>query len=95
MVEKIHEVLEVHATVVLQNAMWFFTRLYDALDILVEFFHATGKGLAMDVIRNDLYNELHQQLSLNKSTTQQLLEVFYMAKVEEQVRTACVCMQGQ
>ena len=75
---------------VTQKAMWFFARLYDALDILVEFFHATGKGLSMDVIRNAKYLDLHQQLWLNKSSTQQLIDVFYASKIEEQVRASRV-----
>jgi hypothetical protein len=35
--------------------MWFFERLYDALDILVDFFHANEKGLPMSIIRNKHY----------------------------------------
>jgi BAI1-associated protein 3 len=30
----------------------FYDRLYEALDLLVDFFHAEGKGLALEAIRS-------------------------------------------
>ena len=38
-----------------QKTIAFFERLYEGLEILVDFFHANEKGLPMTCIRSKLY----------------------------------------
>ncbi|KAK2162506.1 hypothetical protein LSH36_97g03031 [Paralvinella palmiformis] len=69
------------------KAAWFFERLYESLNILVEFFHANDKGLPLQVIKNQHYKDLNRQLKLNCSSTRELIETFYLEKLEEQGKT--------
>ncbi|ELU07462.1 hypothetical protein CAPTEDRAFT_226475 [Capitella teleta] len=80
--EEIRDVLDKEE----MKQMWFFERLYDALDILVDFFHANEKGLPMSVIRNRHYSELHWELEMNKAQTKDLIARYYVEKLREQER---------
>ena len=44
---------------------WFFGRLFDTLQILLSFFHASGKGLSIAVMENQLYGVSKQTSDVN------------------------------
>ncbi|KAK2182622.1 hypothetical protein NP493_345g04038 [Ridgeia piscesae] len=78
--EEISEVLETEEV----KLSWFFERLYSALEILMDFFHASGKGLSMSTMKNRLFEDLHWQLTLNKAHTSIVIEAFLTEKLHEQ-----------
>ncbi|UYV62344.1 BAIAP3 [Cordylochernes scorpioides] len=62
----------------------FFERLSASMGLLLEFFHAEGKGLPFQSIQTELYQDLDAFLKLQKSATMHLIELFYLHKIEEQ-----------
>ncbi|KAL4240528.1 regulation of dense core granule exocytosis [Mactra antiquata] len=62
----------------------FYQRMYDAIGLLVQFFNANDKGLAMQNIVCPLYQNLRKELTLHKMDTYGLIEAFYQEKIEEQ-----------
>jgi hypothetical protein len=64
---------------------WYFTRLSQSLDILVEFFHASGKGLQAHVMNTERMQAVHTALHLFKAPTDDVIEFFYKQKLQEQV----------
>lgn len=72
----------------------FYQRLSDATAILVDFFHASGKGIPAETFeRLSLYQNLLSTLSLNQSATSQLIERYYHALLREQ-NEATECKYG-
>ncbi|KAI5696828.1 hypothetical protein M8J75_000769 [Diaphorina citri] len=63
----------------------FYERLYEALDHLVEFFHAEGKGLPVDLLTGDLFQAIRIRLSYFKSDTEQLIILYYHDRLHEQL----------
>lgn len=64
----------------------FHDRLYEALQMLVEFIHAEGLGLTHEAIKNDDYWRVEQRLQYHKTSTEHLIDLFYMQRFQEQVR---------
>lgn len=64
----------------------FHDRLYEALQMLVEFIHAEGLGLTHDTIKNEDYWRVEQRLQYHKSNTEHLIDLFYMQRLQEQIR---------
>lgn len=64
----------------------FHDRLYEALQMLVDFIHAEGLGLTHDIIKNDDYWRVEQLLQYHKSNTEHLIDIFYMQRLQEQIR---------
>lgn len=62
----------------------FYKRMYDALGLLVDFFNANGKGLAMAELQTKEFKELKSKLTLHKMDTFALMEKFYEEKLEQQ-----------
>ncbi|KAM8960423.1 BAI1-associated protein 3-like [Pelodytes ibericus] len=62
----------------------FYGRFYYTLEALVDFFHAEGQGLPMDTLRNGDYRFLEEELRLNKCSTSELIEKYYMDNIKEQ-----------
>ncbi|KAL1129161.1 hypothetical protein AAG570_013692 [Ranatra chinensis] len=63
----------------------FYDRLYEALDILVDFFHAEGKGLTMESLRSESYRAIEQRLQYHKTETEQLITLYYAQRLFEQL----------
>ncbi|XP_041363362.1 BAI1-associated protein 3-like [Gigantopelta aegis] len=61
-----------------------YQRMFDALALLVDFFHASGKGLAMDDILIAQYQGLREQLTFHMLDTCAIIEKFYTQLVEKQ-----------
>ncbi|XP_048763860.1 BAI1-associated protein 3-like isoform X3 [Ostrea edulis] len=61
-----------------------YKRMYDALGLLVDFFHANEKGLEMKKITSDQCMELKKLLSLYKKDTLKLITIFYEEKLKQQ-----------
>ncbi|KAM9304727.1 BAI1-associated protein 3 [Gastrophryne carolinensis] len=62
----------------------FYGRFYYTLEALVDFFHAEGQGLLMDTLRNGDYRFLEEELRLNRCSTSELIEKYYMDNIKEQ-----------
>uniref|UniRef100_A0A8C5WJT4 BAI1 associated protein 3 n=1 Tax=Leptobrachium leishanense TaxID=445787 RepID=A0A8C5WJT4_9ANUR len=62
----------------------FYGRFYYTLEALVDFFHAEGQGLPMDTLRNGDYRFLEEELRLNKCSTSELIEKYYLDNIKEQ-----------
>ncbi|XP_063790639.1 BAI1-associated protein 3 [Pseudophryne corroboree] len=62
----------------------FYGRFYYTLEALVDFFHAEGQGLPLDTLRNGDYRFLEEELRLNKCSTSELIEKYYMDNIKEQ-----------
>ncbi|XP_069995655.1 BAI1-associated protein 3 isoform X6 [Penaeus vannamei] len=65
----------------------FFVRLYDALRLLREFFHAHGRGLDNSTLMGEEYSFLERQLRLHKTPTDSLIEAYHLERLLEQERT--------
>uniref|UniRef100_A0A8D8TBQ9 BAI1-associated protein 3 n=1 Tax=Cacopsylla melanoneura TaxID=428564 RepID=A0A8D8TBQ9_9HEMI len=63
----------------------FYERLYEALDNLVDFFYADGKGLPVDLLTGDLFQAIRIRLSYFKSDTEQLIILYYHDRLHEQL----------
>ncbi|XP_019614000.1 PREDICTED: BAI1-associated protein 3-like isoform X1 [Branchiostoma belcheri] len=62
----------------------FYCRLHEALDILEDLFHADGEGLDDEAIQTDDYKYLRETLTLQKATTDELIEQFFLEKPQQQ-----------
>ncbi|XP_073504194.1 BAI1-associated protein 3 isoform X2 [Phyllobates terribilis] len=62
----------------------FYGRFYYTLEALVDFFHAEGQGLPLDTLRNGDYRFLEEELRLNKCSTSELIEKYYLDNIKEQ-----------
>lgn len=69
-----------------EKAANFYDRLYEALLVLVDFIHAEGLGLSHELLKNDDYYCLEQKLSLNKTETERLIDLFYIQRLQEQIQ---------
>ncbi|KAL7071546.1 hypothetical protein ACQ4LE_009626, partial [Meloidogyne hapla] len=69
----------------------FYRRLTDALAILLDFFHADGKGISVESFaQSPDYRHFHEQISLYQMSTENLIELYYreLIKAQEEV-TEC------
>ncbi|XP_054721279.1 BAI1-associated protein 3-like [Uloborus diversus] len=64
----------------------FFLRLHTCLRMLVDFFHKNGTILHIEHVQNSLYQELEKDLRLHKSTTLNLVEMYYLQRMNDQVQ---------
>lgn len=62
----------------------FHERLYESLQMLVDFIHAEGLGLAHDVIKGDDYWRVEQRLQYHKTDTEHLIDKFHVQRLHEQ-----------
>ncbi|XP_054287830.1 BAI1-associated protein 3-like [Macrosteles quadrilineatus] len=65
----------------------FYDRLYEALDFLAEFFHADGKGLNLEGLKTEVYRGVEQRLGYHKTETEQLINMYYIERLQEQFIT--------
>uniref|UniRef100_A0A0K0D0U6 C2 domain-containing protein n=1 Tax=Angiostrongylus cantonensis TaxID=6313 RepID=A0A0K0D0U6_ANGCA len=64
----------------------FYQRLFVAWHVLVDFFHAGGKGLSVEVLEtSSQHMALVKMLSLNQTPTQQLIDKYYEDLLKQQV----------
>ena len=64
----------------------FHDRLYEALQMLVEFIHAEGLGLAYEAIKSEDYWRVEQRLQYHKTDTEHLMDMFYVQRLQEQIQ---------
>ncbi|CAJ0946889.1 unnamed protein product, partial [Mesorhabditis belari] len=63
----------------------FYQRLFDAWGVLVDFFHAGGKGISMEQLdTTPRHVDLVKCLSLNQTPTDQLIEKYYKELLKQQ-----------
>ncbi|GAB6032871.1 hypothetical protein CHUAL_012069 [Chamberlinius hualienensis] len=62
----------------------YFQRLSDACNILIEFFHAEQKGLDIEKLHCQTYQQLEDVLTLHKSETIELINKYFIEKIEQQ-----------
>lgn len=66
----------------------FHERLYEALNLLVDFFNAEGLGLPNEILRCDTYWRVEQRLQYHKTDTDRLIDLFYIQRLQEQCSMA-------
>lgn len=62
----------------------FYERLFDALQLFVSFLHADAKGLSLEALRSATYQRVLEKISLHKTPTEQLIDMYYMGRLEQQ-----------
>ncbi|PAV70519.1 hypothetical protein WR25_19405 [Diploscapter pachys] len=63
----------------------FYHRLFEAWHVLVDFFHAGGKGLSIEVLETSPdHVKLVKMLTLNQTPTEQLIEKYYKDLLKQQ-----------
>ncbi|CAB3400482.1 unnamed protein product [Caenorhabditis bovis] len=63
----------------------FYHRLFESWHVLVDFFHAGGKGLSMEALEtNPEHVKLVKILSMNQTPTEQLIEKYYKDLLKQQ-----------
>lgn len=65
----------------------FHERLYSALELMVDFFHADGQGLATETLHSETYCHVEQRLQYHRTDTESLVEIFYSQRLQEQINT--------
>ncbi|XP_025835570.1 BAI1-associated protein 3 [Agrilus planipennis] len=65
----------------------FHDRLHSALELMIEFFHANGQGLTMDMLHCETYLHVEQRLQYHRTDTETLIEMFYCQRLQDQVNT--------
>ncbi|XP_022901984.1 BAI1-associated protein 3 isoform X2 [Onthophagus taurus] len=65
----------------------FHERLHSALELMVEFFHADGQGLVMEMLQSEMYWHIEQRLQYHRTDTESLIEIFYNQRLQEQLNT--------
>lgn len=65
----------------------FHDRLHNALELMVEFFHADGLGLTLESLHSDTYYSVEQRLQYHRTDTESLIEIFYGYRLQEQLNT--------
>ncbi|CAD7082875.1 unnamed protein product [Hermetia illucens] len=63
----------------------FHDRLYEALQLLVDFFNAEGLGLSMEMLHSEAYWRVEQRLQYHKTDTDKLIDLFYLQRLQEQM----------
>jgi BAI1-associated protein 3 len=63
----------------------FHDRLYDALQLMVDFFNAEGLGLPLEVLHCEAYWRVKQRLQYHKTDTERLIDMFYLQRLQEQL----------
>lgn len=63
----------------------FHDRLYEALQLLVDFFNAEGLGLPTEALHNDTFWRVEQRLQYHKKDTDRLMDLFYVQRLHEQL----------
>lgn len=66
----------------------FHDRLYEALQLLVDFFNAEGLGLPTEILQNDSFWHVEQRLQYHKKETDKLIDIFYMQRLQDQMVTS-------
>lgn len=66
----------------------FHERLYEALQLLVDFFNAEGLGLSMEALHCDSFWRVEQRLQYHKTDTDRLMDLFYMQRLQDQLQAA-------
>ncbi|CAH1794940.1 unnamed protein product, partial [Owenia fusiformis] len=70
-----------------QKTTLFHKRLYESLNILVDFFHANDKGLPLQRMHTKQYQELNSILKLSCEHTDRVIEAYYIDKINKQNTT--------
>ncbi|XP_049958589.1 BAI1-associated protein 3 [Schistocerca serialis cubense] len=65
----------------------FYERLYEALEILVDFFHAEQKGLPLEQLKSSTYWSVEQRLQYHKTDTEGLINLYYQQRLQDQLAT--------
>lgn len=60
----------------------FYERLYEALDLLIKFFHADEKGLSLGVLRSRSFLNVEERLQYHKMDTTFLINRYYRQRLQ-------------
>lgn len=54
--------------------------------MLVNFLHADGKGLPLDVLKCPTYQRVEEKISLHKAKTDELVDLYHAGRLEQQLQ---------
>ncbi|XP_061081147.1 BAI1-associated protein 3-like [Conger conger] len=76
----------IHETVMENRGlqMEFYGRFHYTVEALVECFHAEGEGLTLEYLRSGDYKVLEEELRLNKCSSNELIEQYFLEKIAQQ-----------
>lgn len=60
----------------------FYERLYEALDLLIKFFHADEKGLSLGILRSRSFLNVEERLQYHKMDTTFLINRYYRQRLQ-------------
>ncbi|XP_029945950.1 BAI1-associated protein 3 [Salarias fasciatus] len=62
----------------------FYNRFQYTVERLLQFFHAKGEGLSLEDMKSGDYKALEEELKLNKCSSFELIEQYYLEKISHQ-----------
>ncbi|XP_033827680.1 BAI1-associated protein 3 [Periophthalmus magnuspinnatus] len=62
----------------------FYNRFQYTVETLLQFFHANGEGLTVDDMKSGDFKALEEELKLNKCSSFELIEQYYLEKISHQ-----------
>ncbi|XP_032788446.2 BAI1-associated protein 3 isoform X1 [Daphnia magna] len=62
----------------------FYDRLHSALQMLLNFLHAEGKGLSLEALKCPTYQRVEEKISLHKAKTEQLIDLYHIGRLGQQ-----------
>ncbi|XP_046644762.1 BAI1-associated protein 3-like isoform X1 [Daphnia pulicaria] len=62
----------------------FYDRLHSALQMLLNFLHAEGKGLSLEALKCPTYQRVEEKISLHKARTEQLIDLYHVGRLSQQ-----------
>uniref|UniRef100_A0A674NGU1 BAI1 associated protein 3 n=1 Tax=Takifugu rubripes TaxID=31033 RepID=A0A674NGU1_TAKRU len=62
----------------------FYNRFQYTVETLLQFFHAKGEGLSLEDMKSGDYKVLDEELRLNKCSSFELIEQYYLEKISHQ-----------
>uniref|UniRef100_A0A8C4QJY3 BAI1-associated protein 3 n=1 Tax=Eptatretus burgeri TaxID=7764 RepID=A0A8C4QJY3_EPTBU len=62
----------------------FFARFHYTMQLLLQFFHADGKGIPIHNLRTEEYMALQVELTQSKQSTQELIECYFVEMLAQQ-----------
>ncbi|XP_023279539.1 BAI1-associated protein 3-like, partial [Seriola lalandi dorsalis] len=62
----------------------FYNRFKYTVETVLQFFHAGGEGLSLEDMKSGDYKALDEELRLNKCSSFELIEQYYLEKISHQ-----------
>ncbi|KZS09905.1 putative BAI1-associated protein 3 [Daphnia magna] len=78
------QVIKIDSTLSSDKFCKFYDRLHSALQMLLNFLHAEGKGLSLEALKCPTYQRVEEKISLHKAKTEQLIDLYHIGRLGQQ-----------